>query len=77
VKTSEIIRILEQGLEWEEEFILNYDREPVWELLRTVGKSKFSRIKPLLEENISDTRKHSAAIKGLIGRIRGGENGAR
>jgi hypothetical protein len=70
---EEVIKILEQGAEWEDKFVLDYDKDVVWELLKTLEEEKFNRIKPLLDENIKDSVKHASMIKAIIEKLRSGE----
>ncbi|MCK5018425.1 MAG: hypothetical protein KAS32_15305 [Candidatus Peribacteraceae bacterium] len=70
MEMEEIIKSLEMSLKWEDEFIMNYDTEVVWELFKSLGKDKFEKVKPLLEENIRDSERHSKAIKSLVEKMR-------
>lgn len=75
MEKSKVIEALERGLRWEDEFVMDYDKDIVWELLKTVGKGKFKRIKALLNENIADSVRHSSYIKSLLEKVRSGEYG--
>lgn len=70
-----LLRHLKTGLRWEDEFVLQYDREPVLELLRTLGEEKFLRVKALLEENIKETNLHYTMLRNLIDKVEKGEYG--
>ena len=71
---EEIIKKIEHGICWEDEFIAKYDEESVWTLLRdTLNEEKFRKIERLLRENIADTRKHKKILEDLTNRIRSGE----
>ena len=63
---QKIAELLDHSREWEDEFILKYDSEIFWELLKTLPKEKFEKVKELLSENIKDTRNHAAILKKLI-----------
>ena len=73
MRKSKIIGLLEKGKKWEDEFILQYGEEPVWKLLKTLPKSKFEKIRPLLEENISESREHAKKIEEIITNIKRGK----
>lgn len=64
---------LEKGLEWEDEFVANYESGATFELLKTLEKGKFDGIWKLLKENIDDSRRHASMIKDIIEKIRSGE----
>ena len=66
VEKKEAIEKIEQGLKWEEDFILDYDKPLVWELLKTAGDEKFRRIEKLLKANIHDTERHYSTIKEIL-----------
>ncbi len=70
---EEIKKTLEQSLEWEDQFVLSYDKDFIWELLRSLGDNKFKRIEPLLRENIADTQKHRDMLKEILEKIKNGE----
>jgi hypothetical protein len=70
---NKIIGLLEKGKMWEDEFILKYDAEVVWQLLKTLPKNKFEKIKPLLEENISESKEHAKKIEEIITNIKSGK----
>jgi len=70
---KKLIEDLKKGFKWEEEFVLQYDQPMVWELLKALGEKKFSRIQKLLNENLSDTRRHYTTLKALIENIRSGK----
>ena len=63
---QEIIENLEKVKHWEDEFILKYDNDTFWELLKTLPNDKCNKIKQLIEINISDTKSHKTMIENLI-----------
>ncbi len=65
--------MLETSLYWEEEFLIKYDTENMWELLKTLPEEKFEKIRELFQENLSDTQRHSKILKELMKRIRSDE----
>ena len=73
MKKETILSELEKGLEWEDEFVVNYESGATFELLKTLGKDKFDGIWKLLKENIDDSRRHASMIKDIIDKIRSGE----
>jgi hypothetical protein len=75
MKKAELMQLLKRGLDWEEEFVLQYDRDYVWEFLRTLGPEKFAKIEKLMKENISDTNRHYTMLKNLIGKVERGDYG--
>ncbi|NOZ80582.1 MAG: hypothetical protein GXP63_02820 [DPANN group archaeon] len=75
MEEQEIIVLLEKLKFWEDEFILKYDSEDFWELLKSLPKSKFDKLRILFEENISDTRYHKKAIEAIIKNIQDGTYG--
>ncbi len=68
---AELVRKLADASHWEDDFISKYDSETVWELLKTLPKDKYSRIRALLGENIADTRKHSELLNRAISILEG------
>ena len=68
-----LLQELEKGLEWEDEFVANYESGATFELLKTLEKEKFDGIWKLLKENIDDSRRHASMIRDVIGKIRSGE----
>ncbi len=73
---AELIRELEKSKTWEDEFILKYDSEATWELLKTLGEKKFSRIEKLMKENIEDTRRHKKLLEDVVKKLNSGEHDA-
>ncbi|OGM02008.1 hypothetical protein A3K72_02940 [Candidatus Woesearchaeota archaeon RBG_13_36_6] len=61
--------MLETSLYWEEEFLIKYDTENMWGLLKTLPEEKFEKIRELFQENLSDTQRHSKILKELMKRI--------
>ncbi len=66
---QEFLEKLKQAQYWEEEFVLKYDTEDIWELLRSTGDEKFLRIKELWEQNLKETRKHKEMISKMIEKV--------
>ncbi len=75
MQKAELLALLGKGLDWEEEFVLQYDRDYVWELLRTLGPAKFAKVEKLLGKNIKDTNNHYTMLKSLIGKVERGDYG--
>ena len=73
MEKEEILAKMEEGLRWEEEFVLKYNEGIVQELLKTLEKGKYERVMKLLRENISDTERHRKEIKEMLGKLRSGE----
>ncbi|MBR9677057.1 hypothetical protein GOV04_02860 [Candidatus Woesearchaeota archaeon] len=67
---QELIEQLENTKYWEDDFILKYDDDSIWELLKSLSAEKYEKIKKLLAENISDTRKHQKILEDLINDIK-------
>jgi hypothetical protein len=64
-----LIEKLGKAKYWEDEFILKYDTDDFWELLKTLPQSKFTKVKKIFQENIKDTRKHKKRLEILIKNI--------
>jgi hypothetical protein len=73
VDQNEIIGLLEKAVYWEESFIMKYDTESTWALLKTLPKDKFAKIKKLLSQNIADTQKHYKITRELVEKIKNGK----
>lgn len=59
------IALLKDASYWEDEFILKYDDESFWELLQSLPEGIFKKLKPLLEQNLADTRYHQRTMRQL------------
>jgi hypothetical protein len=68
-----ILSEFEKASYWEEEFIMKYDTPSTWALLESLPKNKFEKIKPLLQENINDTKRHDKILKQIMNKIRSGK----
>lgn len=66
MKKEEFLKKLETAQYWEEEFILKYDSEAIWELLNTLPSPAPVKIEKLLRENLSDTRRHKVMVAKII-----------
>ena len=75
MEKEDFIQKLESIRYGEDDFIIKYDDPNIWELLKTLPKSKFEKIKELLEENIRETREHSKALRLIIEKTQSGEYG--
>ena len=73
MEKKELLEFLEKSKHWEDDFIIKYDDNAVWELLKTLPKEKFEKIEPLLKENISDSERHHKMISDLINDIESGK----
>lgn len=72
MQKEEFVKLLNDARYWEDEFILKYDSEIFWELLKTLPKEKFEKIQELLKKNLSDTEYHKNAINIIIKKIEDG-----
>ena len=73
IEKQQVLKMLETSLYWEEEFLIKYDNESIWELLRSLPKEEFEKIKRLFQENLSDTERHYKILKELIKKIESDE----
>jgi len=73
LEREEIMKLLDKASYWEEDFILKYAEQSIDVLLKTLPKQKYKKVRVLLDENISDTRKHSEIVKDLIAKIQSGK----
>jgi len=68
-----IIAEIEKASYWEEDFIVKYDTDNIWVLLKSLPKEKFERISKLFKQNIADTERHSKIMKKMVKDIRSGK----
>ena len=59
---KETLEILKKSSYWEDQFILKYDTESFWELLKSLGEEKYNRIRVIFTENLKETEKHYKMI---------------
>ena len=71
----EITRLLEKAVFWEDEFILKYDSNVFWELLRALPAEKAAEMESILRSNLSDTRRHRDLLSSLVREMVGKEDG--
>ena len=72
---EDLLKLLEQANYWEEDFILKYDTESNWALLRTLPKDKFKKIEALLKANLKDTVRHKQIVNDMLQDIKRGKYG--
>ena len=70
IKKEELIKELKESISWEDGFIAKYGNEDVQALLESLPEEKLNKIKPLLNENINDTLKHSDRLNELVKKIK-------
>jgi len=76
ITKQELIKLLETAEYWEEDFILKYDTQSNWALLRSsLPKKLFKRIEALLRENLKDTARHKKIVSDLINDVKSGQHG--
>lgn len=68
-----ILEELRKASYWEESFIVKYDNDSMWALLKSLPDKKFNRINELFKQNLKDTSKHSKMLMKLVKDIEGGK----
>ena len=72
---EEILRQLEDAAYWEDDFLLKYENEDVWELIKAVvSKEDYEKIRQLFQRNLDDTRSHKAMIQKIVDDVKGGKH---
>jgi hypothetical protein len=71
----DLIEELKKAKYWEDEYILKYDTDEFWVLLKTLPKDKFAKLELLFKENLADTRKHKKMIEVLLKNFEEGKYG--
>lgn len=70
--SQELIDLLEKGERWEDDFILKFDTETFWSLLKTLPQEIFGEVEKLIKENLEDTLNHKVMLENLVKEIEEG-----